>query len=489
MIFTGRRRYPLAVVLLLIFCPAFGLEAEAVEKPNVLFIGTDDLRCDLACYGHPLVKTPHLDQLASEGVLFKRAYCQQALCNPSRASLMTGRRPDSLEIWDLPTHFREVDADIVTLPQLFKQQGYFTQNIGKIFHNWRQKIEGDPASWSVPAVMHFARHDDDQPMLNDNRELPVNLAKAPRSESRDVPDSAYFDGRIADLAVKALQEVNQKQQPFFLAVGFWKPHLPFNPPKKYWDLYDDSPITVPDNPQPPKDVPIVALHNSREIMRAAEGKLTDAQIIELRTGYLAGISYLDAQLGKVLAELDRLGLRENTIIVFWSDHGFHLGEHGLWCKTSNFENDARVPLMISVPHMKTAGKTSDALVELLDMYPTLVELCGLPSPGKLEGKSLVPVLNDPTQTVKPAAYTQHPRPAYYRKQPENMGVSVRTPRYRYTEWRNFKTGKVIARELYDHTSDPAENTNIINEPTDRADFQTAVKLLEAQFPHKKHNLQ
>ena len=363
MIFTGRRRSPRVVVLLLIFCSALGLEAEAVEKPNVLFIGTDDLRCDLACYGHPLVKTPNLDKLATRGVLFKRAYCQQALCNPSRASLMTGRRPDTLEIWDLPTHFREADPNIVTLPQLFKQQGYFTQNIGKIFHNWRQKIQGDPASWSVPAVMHFARHDDDQPMLNDNRELPVNLAKAPRSESRDVPDSAYFDGRIGDLAVKALQDLKQKQQPFFLAVGFWKPHLPFNPPKKYWDLYDDSPITVPDNPQPPKNVPDVALHDSREILRAVKGKLTDAQIIELRTGYLAGISYLDAQLGKVLAELDRLGLREKTIIVFWSDHGFHLGEHGLWCKTSNFENDARVPLMISVPHMKTAGKTSDALVE------------------------------------------------------------------------------------------------------------------------------
>ncbi|HBL45405.1 MAG TPA: iduronate sulfatase, partial [Planctomycetaceae bacterium] len=168
MIFTGRRRSPLVVVLLLILCPALGLQSQAAEKPNVLFIGADDLRCDLACYGHPLVKTPHLDQLAAEGVLFKQAYCQQALCNPSRASLMTGRRPDSLEIWDLPTHFREVDADIVTLPQLFKQQGYFTQNIGKIFHNWRQKIEGDPASWSVPAVMHFARHDDDQPLLNNN---------------------------------------------------------------------------------------------------------------------------------------------------------------------------------------------------------------------------------------------------------------------------------------------------------------------------------
>ena len=204
----------------------------------------------------------------------------------------------------------------------------------------------------------------------------------------------------------------------------------------------------------------------------------------MRTGYLAGISYLDAQIGKVLAELDRLGLRENTIIVFWSDHGFHLGEHGLWCKTSNFENDARVPLLIATPHMQQAGKTADALVELLDMYPTLVELCELPSPGKLEGKSLVPVLKDPTQSVKPAAYTQHPRPAYYKKQPENMGVSVRTPRYRYTEWREFNTGKIIARELYDHSRDPEENTNIIEHPTDQAEFEKAVQLLETQFPRK-----
>ncbi|HCO26612.1 MAG: iduronate sulfatase [Gimesia sp.] len=484
MIFTGRRRYPLAVVLLLIFCPAFGLEAEAVEKPNVLFIGTDDLRCDLACYGHPLVKTPNLDRLASRGVLFKQAYCQQALCNPSRASLMTGRRPDSLQIWNLPKHFREADPNIVTLPQLFKQNGYFTQNIGKIFHNWRQKIEGDPASWSVPAVLHYARHDDDQPQLAGNQQVPENLATAPRTERRDVPDSAYFDGRIADLAVKALQGFEQKQQPFFLAVGFWKPHLPFNPPKQYWDMYENSSVQPASNPGPPEGVPQIALHDSREIMRAVKGKLTEEQTIELRTGYLAGISYLDAQVGKLLTELDRSGLSDNTIIVFWSDHGFHLGEHSLWCKTSNFENDAHVPLMISVPHMKTAGKTSDALVELLDMYPTLVELCGLPSPGTLEGTSLVPVLEDPTQSVKPAAYTQHPRPAYYKKQPENMGVSVRTPRYRYTEWREFETGKIIAKELYDHSRDPEENTNIIEHPTDQAEFEKAVQLLKAQFPRK-----
>ena len=476
--------YAVMLSLPLILCPGVGQNSQAAQKPNVLFIAADDLRCDLACYGHPLVKTPHLDQLASRGVLFKQAYCQQALCNPSRASLMTSRRPDSLKIWDLPTHFREVAPEIVTMPQLFKQQGYFTQNIGKIFHNWRQKIQGDPASWSVPAVMHYATHGSDKPVLNDNRELPMNFAKMSRNECRDVPDSAYFDGRIADLAVQALKEAKQKQEPFFLAVGFWKPHLPFNPPKKYWDLYDQSPITTPSNPTPPKNVPAVALHNGQELLRSVKGKLTKEEIIELRTGYLAGISYLDAQIGKVIAELDRQGLRDNTIIVFWSDHGFHLGEHGLWCKTSNFENDAHVPLMISAPHMKQVGKTSHAIVELLDMYLTLVELCQLPAPNQLEGKSLVPLLNDPTKTIKSAAYTQHPRPAYYKKDPEFMGVSVRTPRYRYTEWRNFKTGKVEARELYDHKIDPEENTNIADKPSDEAAFQKAVKLLEEQFPRK-----
>ncbi|WP_298858776.1 sulfatase [uncultured Gimesia sp.] len=481
---SGSFFYSLTFSLFLILCPNVCEESQAAQKPNVLFIAADDLRCDLACYGHPLVKTPHLDQLAKRGVLFKQAYCQQALCNPSRASLLTGRRPDTLKIWDLPTHFREVEPEIVTMPQLFKQQGYFTQNIGKIFHNWRQKIQGDPASWSVPAVLHYATHGSDKPIMNNNTELPVNFAKTQKTESRDVPDSAYFDGRIADLAVQALQKLKRKREPFFLAVGFWKPHLPFNPPKKYWDLYDQIPITTPTNPRPPQNVPAIALHNGRELLGSKGRNLTQEETIELRTGYLAGISYLDAQIGKVIAELDRQGLRDNTIIVFWSDHGFHLGEHGLWCKTSNFENDAHVPLMISAPHMKHAGETSHALVELLDMYPTLVELCQLPAPNQLEGKSLVPLLNDPTQSVKPAAFTQHPRPAYFKDVPQNMGVSVRTPRYRYTEWRNFKTGKVEARELYDHEADPDENTNIVDNPSDEIAFQKAIKLLEEQFPSK-----
>lgn len=470
------------VVVGLVFLPKSTTCAQT--RTNVLFIAADDLRNDLGCYGHSAVKTPNLDRLAKRGVLFNRAYCQQALCNPSRSSLMTGLRPDTLRIWDLPTHFREVKPNIVTLPECFKKHGYFTQNIGKVYHNWRQKIHGDPQSWSVPAVMHFNSHGNDKPLVESGK-LPPNLARAPRTECRDVPDDAYFDGRIAVKAVEALRQIKKKNQPFFLAVGFWKPHLPFNPPKKYWDLYDRKRLPKLMNPNPPKNVPRVALHSGRELLRAAKGRLTKHDISEIRHGYLAGISYLDAQIGKVLDELERLKLTDNTIIVFWSDHGFHLGEHSLWCKTSNFELDARVPLIIAAPNMKRAGAKTDALAELLDMYPTLVDLCGLKKPNGLEGTSLTPVLRDPKVHVKPAAYTQHPRPAYYKGKPKTMGVSVRTTRFRYTEWRDFDSGRVVARELYDHKIDRGENQNVVESPRFSTAVKDAARLLERAFPRNR----
>lgn len=454
----------------------------ATEKPNVLFIAVDDMRVELRCYGDTPALTPHIDQLANRGVLFNRAYCQQAVCNPSRASMLTGRRPDSLRIWDLPTHFRERFPDIVTLPQHFKNNGYFTQNIGKIFHNWRQEIHGDPMSWSVPAVMHYARHGDDEPIVEGR--LPPNTAKAPRCENRDVPDDAYFDGRIAKLAVKALREV--KGKPFFLAVGFWKPHLPFNPPRRFWELYDRAQLSLPTHPEPPIGGPKIALHNGRELLGEQGRKLSDDEILELRHGYYADISYVDAQIGRVLDELDRLELTEKTIVVFWSDHGFHLGEHGLWCKTSNFELDARVPLIISTPTMTTAqrGAQTNELTELLDLYPTLVELCGLPNVKELDGTSLCPTLDSPAKSVQAAAYTQHPRPAYFKGEPDAMGCSVRTDRYRYTEWRNFRSGKVVAKELYDHRRDPDETRNLIMAVPDQEAFADAVRLLEDEFPRR-----
>lgn len=466
-------------------------ESAAGAKPrkNVLFIAVDDLRVELGCYGNTIVKSPNIDKLATRGTVFTRAYCQQAVCNPSRASLLTGLRPSTLGIWDLPTHFRQKIPNVVTLPQSFKQQGYFTQNIGKIFHNWRQDdYRGDALSWSVPAILHYNTHGADNPQVQGK--APPNLVNVPRCEMREVADEAYFDGRVAEGAVKALRELKKKQQPFFFAVGFWKPHAAFNPPKKYWDLYKRSEIAPPANPNPPQNVPAIALHDSREILRGFKqrpgGKPTPADVITLRHGYYAAISYVDAQVGKVIDELDRLGLAKDTIIVFWSDHGFHLGEHGLWAKTSNFEYDARVPMIIATPD-GTGGHRSSALVELLDLYPTLADLCGLSAPANLEGTSLRPVLEDPRATVKPAAFTWHPRPAYppNGKNPEAMGYSVRTNRYRYTEWRNYQTGKVVARELYDHQRDGAETRNVINNPPDTQSFQTTVKLLQDQFPRQK----
>lgn len=462
--------------------------AGAKPKKNILFIAVDDLRVELGCYGNTIVKSPNIDKLATRGTVFTRAYCQQAVCNPSRASLLTGLRPSTLGIWDLPTHFRQKIPNVVTLPQSFKQQGYFTQNIGKIFHNWRQDdYRGDAMSWSVPAILHYNTHGADNPQVKGK--APPNLVNVPRCEMRDVADEAYFDGRVAEEAVQALRELKKKQQPFFFAVGFWKPHAAFNPPKKYWDLYKRSKIAPPANPNPPQNAPAIALHDSREILRGFKqrpgGKPTPADIITLRHGYYAAISYVDAQVGKVIDELDRLDLAKDTIIVFWSDHGFHLGEHGLWAKTSNFEYDARVPMIIATPD-GTGGRRSSALVELLDLYPTLADLCGLSAPTNLEGTSLRPVLEDPRATVKPAAFTWHPRPAYppNGKNPETMGYSVRTNRYRYTEWRNYQTGKVVARELYDHQQDGAETRNIINNPPDTQSFETTVKLLQDQFPRQ-----
>ncbi|QDV22394.1 sulfatase [Aureliella helgolandensis] len=460
---------------LFLMCMVLGLSTclaplGAADRPNVLFIAADDLRNDLGCLGNEEVLTPHLDRLAEQGRLFKHAYCQQAVCNPSRASLMTGLRPDTLGIWDLPTHFRDVRPQVVTLPQHFMQHGYFTQNVGKIYHNWIHDLQGDPASWSVPAAMHFANHGSDTPQVTG--ELPPNLASDLKCECRDVPDDAYFDGRVADLAIQALQQRQASSTPFFLAVGFWKPHSPFNAPKKYWDLYDRSQLSPPANPEWPTDAPRIAWHNSREILGRKEPRVLDeASVMEMRHGYLAAISYMDAQVGRVLDELERLDLRKNTIVVFWSDHGYHLGEQTLWAKTSNFELDAAVPLMIATPEMHAAGTATGSLAELLDMYPTLIDLCGLPAVPDLEGKSLKPILENPQATVRSAAFTQHPRPAYYDEQPEVMGRSVRTARYRYTEWRDFTSGDLMATELYDHETDPLETINVAALP----EYQQAIR--------------
>jgi iduronate 2-sulfatase len=465
--------------------PCFAL---AADRPNVLFIMTDDFRPELASYGSPAI-TPNMDRLAKRGVQFQRAYCQQAVCNPSRSSMLTGRRPDALRIWNNSVHFRELNPDVPTIPGWFKQQGYTSRCVGKIFHNWHTQQKGDRASWSADEFLHFANHGHDEAQVTGR--MPPNLSTSNLrnytnvgiTECRDVPDEAYYDGRVAAEAVRVLREV--KDSAFFLALGFWKPHAPFNAPQKYWDLYNDVPLPTL-NPDRPSGAPDIAFHASTEILGAKNEQVhpNAEQAADWRKGYFANITYLDAQLGKVLDELERLGLNERTIITFAGDHGYHLGEHGLWGKTSNFELDARVPLFIAAPGISKSDTKTDALSELVDLFPTLIELCSLPKPAGLEGSSLVPVLRDPSASVDAAAFTQHPRPAYYDRepggQPSTMGYSVRTKDVRYTEWRDWKTKEVTARELYDAAQEPAELINVIDKPEHAAAQAVAVKLLHTQ---------
>jgi iduronate 2-sulfatase len=456
----------------------------AAEKPRlVLFLAADDLRCDLACYGHPAARTPNFDRLAQRSVVFHRAYCQQALCNPSRASLLTGKRPDQLGIWDLPTHFRSSHPNALTIPQHFRNHGWFTRNLGKIFHNFHHDTMGDPASWSVPAEFHWGQHSTDTPQLPD--QLPPNLASDPKCECRDIPDDTLIDGRIAAAAVRAIHDAAGRTEPTFLAVGFWKPHAPFNAPKRYWDLYRRD--RLPEIPAPawPQHAPAIARHGSQEILGWQQRRsLSPDAARELRHGYLAAISFLDAQLGRILDALDSSGLASQTIIALWSDHGFHLGEHTLWGKTSNFELDARVPLLIAAQGIPAAG--SHSLAELTDLFPTLTELSGLPTPDGLAGRSLVPVLRNPATQVRSAALTQHPRPSYYNlspsRSPTSMGYSLRTERFRYTEWRDWTTGRTSHRELYDHSSDPLETINLADSPQHAADAAAAAASLLTFLP-------
>lgn len=475
--------------------------AEAANRPNVLFFAVDDLRPEFGCYGKDYIKSPNLDRLARAGMVFGRAYCQQAVCSPTRSSLLTGTRPDTTKVWDLQTHFRKALPDVVTLPQHFKNQGYFVQGMGKIYHGGYD----DPPSWSVPwqtpqAVPYALpenvklnqrqyevepdaanpkgkkkkRRDSTTGAANDTFTSKRNT-RGPAFEAADVPDNTFQDGKVAELAVETLRELSRKSQPFFLAVGFIKPHLPFVAPKKYWDLYDPEQIQLAPNPFRPIGAPDYAVLPGAE-MRAyhgiPEGQIPRDLARQLKHGYYAAISYMDAQLGKVLEELDHLNLRTNTIIILWGDHGWKLGEHDAWCKHSNVENDVNAPLILSVPGMKHAGRHTRALVEFVDIYPTLCELAGLPSPAHLEGMSFKPLLDDPNRRWKTAAFSQYPRPKNL------MGYSMRTDRYRFTVWVDRDDhSKVDAIELYDHGTDPGENRNLAKSPLHTA----TVERLMAQW--------
>ena len=457
------------LILLAVVASSFASSADS-PKLNVLFIAVDDLRPELGCYGAAHIKSPNVDRLAARGLLFDRAYCQQAVCNPSRASVLSGCRPDTTRVMANNTFLRPMMPDVVTLPQHFKNNGWHAVSVGKIFHHSEREPGDDPQSWSEPSWYHGKplRHwftKESEEFIKRLKKLPEKkrpkLIRGPPFEAANEPDDVYSDGQTAAKAIEALRRL--KDRPFFLAVGFVKPHLPFTCPQKYWDLYPADTVKLPANYHPPKNAPEPALHNWYELRTYGgipkEGGISDATALNLIRGYRACVSFMDAQVGGVLDELDRLGLRERTLVVLWGDHGYHLGENGIFTKMTNFELGTRAPLIVSVPGQKTAGQRTRALVEFVDIYPTLAELCGLALPKHLEGVSLKPLLDDPRRAWKKAAFSQYLRPG----KDKIMGRSVRTDRWRYTEWINGKNENVGV-ELYDHQSDPGENVNIAADP-------------------------
>lgn len=440
---------------ILLLALALALPLQAGEKPNILFIAADDLNTRLGCYGDRLVRSPNLDRLAKRGVRFDRAYCQFPLCSPSRVSLLTGLRPDKTKIFDLRTDFRTTIPDAVTLPQLFRQNGYFVARVGKLFHYGVPTQIGTPGlddsnSWDV--ALYPRGRDKDEEKLLTNYTTNRGLGSAMAFLAADGADEEQTDGKVAAEAVRLLKE--NKDKPFFLAVGFYRPHTPFVAPKKYFDMYPLERIrVVPDPAEDLHDVPQIARWT-----KPPNWNLTEQQRRECLQAYFASITFMDAQVGKVLDALDQLKLAKNTIVVFWSDHGYLLGEHGQWMKMSLFEESARVPLIISARGF-SAGKGCARTVELLDLYPTIAELAGLKAPAKLDGESLAPLLKNPRAKWAHPAFTQVRRPLGQGK--NTMGYSVRTERWRYTEWGPDGEHGV---ELYDHSRDPGEVTNLALDP-------------------------
>ncbi len=465
-------------------------KAVAKVRPNVLFIAVDDLRPELGCYGSKIAKSPNIDRLARNGVAFTRAYCQQAVCNPSRASLMTGLRPDTIQVLDLRTDFRTAKPNAVTLTQQFIRHGYHAVGIGKIYHNNIQ----DPPSWSEPKLNikgypfdpdAVYRQKDNVAWLEKRKQELIAKGDTRRvdrfgkwylkhvsTENVDVADDAYFDGAQTSVAIDKMEKLAAGKQPFFLAVGYYRPHLPFNVPRRYWDLYDRETIPLATNQFLPKNAPLMAVNTAREIRGYTDfkqmplphdGSFPPAQAKLLKHGYLASVSYIDAQVGRLLQSLDKLGLDKNTIVVLWGDHGWKLGEHNSWCKMTNYEIDTRVPLIVRAPDAAENGSKCSRLVEFVDLYPTLCDLADLPIRKELEGASFAPLLANRDRPWKQAVFSQFLRDGIWTA-PDGvayMGRCVRTERHRYVEWTKKDSEDVVATELYDLDADPDENANIV----------------------------
>ncbi len=518
---------PAAILAAALSIAAWGCAPDAVHTdselapsghPNVLFIIVDDLRPELGAYGNQVIQTPNLDRFAAQGFTFVRAYSQAAACAPSRASVMQGLRPDTTRVWSLGESFREINPDAVTMPQHFSQYGYHTVSMGKIFHNHMpDRVSFDEPDLRPPAFATPELIDRDPESFYYDEALQEELAevRARRLEANpnayaggwaygrsweafDGPDEAFYDGAQTDLAIETLSRLAKKEQPFFLAVGYYRPHLPFVAPKKYWDLYDPDQIPMATNPYLPEDSPIMAMNSTYElgacydledmVQHPSLGQLPEETARLLKHGYYASVSHVDSVIGKLLDGLDELGLSEDTIVVIWGDHGWKLGEHGSWCKQTNYDIDTRVPLMIRAPGVGPTGGRSSSLVELVDLFPTLSDLAGIPVPENMEGTSLRPILEAPDSVVKTAAFSQ------YVRRPKNspdghryMGYAMVTDRYRYVEWypwdQQTKTpGSRVAAELYDHRTDPDENVNVANRPGNEEIVQTLAAQLKSGWP-------
>lgn len=451
----------------------------SVGKPNVLMILVDDLKPVLKCYGNPVAITPNLDRLAARGMRFDLAYCNQAVCAPSRFTLMLGARSTSTGLYGLGSQLRQAFPQAVTLPQHFARYGYRTESLGKVFHIGHGN-RGDPQSFSVE---HF--HDkvieyadpassgggqltrEEAYFANQRLDRIGTLPRGAAFESPDVPDGAYADGRVADETVRRLraarERLDQQGTPFFMAVGFARPHLPFSAPRKYWNLYDPAALPLPEATAVPVGAPPIAGRKNGEMANydpvPPSGVVDEKLGRQLIHGYYASTSFVDAQIGKVLDELERLGMADRTIVVLWGDHGFHLGDHGYWTKHTNYEQANRIPLIIVAPGVTAPGSSTRQLTESVDIFPTLAELVGLPAPAgpqPIDGTSLVPVLRDPSARVRDHAYHAFPR--------STLGRAIRTERYRLVEWQGPDEAADSAEiELYDYETDPHEKRNVAAE--------------------------
>jgi uncharacterized sulfatase len=416
---------------------------------NVLFIVSDDLNTNLGCYGHPVVQSPHIDRLAPRSVRFDRAYCQYPVCNPSRTSFLSGRRPENSGVLDNLTPPRTRLKDVVFLPQYFRQQGYSSIKVGKVFHTG-EEFE-DPASWDVD-IREVGKFPPDEEKLSARR-VQGQRTNNLQWDVLKTPDAQTADGVVARQAAQFLEQAARGDKPFFLAAGFRRPHSPYSAPKRYFDLYPPDRLVLPN--EPPEH--LAAIPRSALTYDPAEKPLPDDQRRQAIAAYYASISFMDAQVGVLLDAVDRLKLWDRTVVVFLGDHGYHTGEHGgLWHKQTLFEESARVPLLVAAPG-KRAGVASPRLVEFVDLYPTLTQLCGLAAPAGLEGTSIVPLLEDPNRPWKKAAFTVVRRPD------GTLGRSARTERYRYTDW-----GEGQPVQLYDHQADPREYTNLAKDPAHAA---------------------